>query len=132
MENARAVEVIKSLAAGIDPYTGEVFQSGSTLQNPEVVRALFVAVTAMEGRKTSVRAAAAPKNPALPSAAGKAWSETEDQELAQGFDGGASEKDLAAKHQRTLGAIRYRLVKLGRLDPSSYQGRIRGSSPVAQ
>jgi hypothetical protein len=133
MENARAVEVIKSLAAGIDPYTGEVFQAGSTLQNPEVVRALFVAVTAMEGRaKASTRAAAAPKNPALPTAAGKAWSETEDQELVQAFDGGASEKDLAARHQRTLGAIRYRLVKLGRLDPASYQGRILGRPAGAQ
>jgi hypothetical protein len=123
MEHTRAVEVIKSLAAGIDPYTGEIFQSGSTLQNPEVVRALFVAVAALEGRSVKAAKPATPRN--QPPAAGRPWSETEERELASEFDGGTAEKDLAAKHQRTLGAIRYRLVKLGRLDPASYQGRVR-------
>jgi hypothetical protein len=124
MEQARAVEVIQSLAAGIDPFTGEVFQSGSTLQNPEVVRALFVAASALQTAPRTVKPPK-PKDAAVPSAAGKAWSDAEDSQLASAFDGGTSEKDLAAKHQRTLGAIRYRLVKLGRLDPASYQGRIR-------
>jgi hypothetical protein len=119
MEQTRAVEVIQSLAAGIDPFTGEVFNAGSTLQNPEVVRALFVAVSAMQGAKAGrPRAAVAP-------AAGKAWSEVEDRELASEFDAGTSEQEIATRHQRTVGAIRSRLVKLGRLDPAAYQGRIR-------
>ncbi len=125
MEHTRAVDVIKSLAAGIDPFTGEVFQAGSTLQNPEVVRALFIAVAAMEGKSVKAEKPGRPRDPAQPSAAGKAWSPDEEAQLATEFDGGLSEKDLAAKHQRTLGAIRYRLVKLGRLDPASYQGRVR-------
>ena len=123
MEQARAVEIIQSLAAGIDPFTGEVFGAASTLQNPEVVRALFVALAALQ-KARSIRVAVA-RDPAAPSAAGKAWSEAEDAQLAAAFDGGTSDKELAAKHQRTLGAIRYRLVKLGRLDLSAYQGRVR-------
>ena len=126
MEQTRALEVIQSLAAGTDPYTGEVFGAGSTLQNPEIVRALFVAAAALQ---SASRPATKPSNPKAPtpqvSAAGKAWSEDEDTQLAAGFDGGMTEKDLAARHQRTPGAIRFRLVKLGRLDPSAYQGRVR-------
>ena len=123
MEQIRALEVIQSLAAGTDPYTGEVFGSGNTLQNPEVVRALFVAAAALQ---SAVRPATKTQKPSvLPSAAGKPWSDEQDAQLAADFDGGMTQKDLAAKHQRTLGAIRYRLVKLGRLDPSAYQGRVR-------
>jgi len=126
MEQTRALEVIQSLAAGTDPYTGEVFGPGSTLQNPEIVRALFVAAAALQSASRPITIKTSkPKDMTQPSAAGKAWSQDEDTQLAAEFDGGMTEQDIAAKHSRTLGAIRYRLVKLGRLDPSAYQGRIR-------
>jgi hypothetical protein len=126
MEQIRALEVIQSLAAGTDPVTGEILGAGSSLQNPEVVRALFVAAAALQSatRPATPKAAKA-KDPTQPPAAGKAWSPDEDAQLAAEFDAGTPEPELAAKHQRTAGAIRYRLVKLGRLDPSAYQGRIR-------
>ncbi len=126
MESNRALEVIQTLAAGTDPFTGEVFGSGHALQNPEIVRALFVAAAALQAlpRPAATKTPKA-KDPAQPPAAGKAWSPDEEAQLGAEFDGGMTEQELAAKHQRTPGAIRYRLVKLGRLDPSAYQGRLR-------
>ena len=122
MDPLRALEVIQSLAAGIDPFTSEKFKSGSTLQNPDIVRALFIAAAALQALPKEVKQPKA-KDPALPAAAGRPWSEAVDQQLAKAFDGGSSEKELALKHQRTRGAIRARLVKLGKLDPAAYERR---------
>src|SRR5581483_11867873 len=109
MEQTRALEVIQSLAAGTDPCTGEVFGPGSALQNPEIVRALFVAAAALQSaaRPITIKTPK-PKDPSAPSAAGKAWSADEETQLASEFDAGMSEQEIAAKHARTLGAIRYR------------------------
>ena len=122
MDTARALEIIQSLAAGIDPLTGENFKSSNSLQNPDVVRALFIAAAALQGLPKEATPSKI-KDAALPAAAGKPWTEEEDQQLAASFDGGATEKDLALKHQRTRGAIRARLVRLGKLDPSAYERR---------
>ena len=74
MEQIRALEVIQSLAAGTDPFTGEILGPGSSLQNPEVVRALFVAAAALQSAARPAPAKTAKtKDPAQPSAAGKAW-----------------------------------------------------------
>ena len=44
------------------------------------------------------------------------WSEDEDQELCDGFDSGLSIPQLSEKHQRSRGAIRSRLKKLGKIN----------------
>lgn len=43
MEVVKALEIIRALADGIDPYTGEVYSANSPYQNAETVRALFTA-----------------------------------------------------------------------------------------
>jgi hypothetical protein len=50
-----------------------------------------------------------------PAQAGKPWSRAEDSELADAFDAGRSIRELAEDHARTEGAIRSRLVRLGKL-----------------
>ncbi len=116
MDQTRALEIINALAAGIDPLTGEVFPEHSTLQHPDVVRALFLAAMALQSSRSKPPRPAS-KDSDLPPKAGKSWSEAEDHELVAAFESGKSEKELAAKHQRTLGAIRSRLIKLGKLEP---------------
>src|SRR5437899_7870230 len=111
MDQTQALEIIQSLASGIDPFTSRAFSANHLLQNPEVVRALFVAADALRLPPAQIKPKT--KDAALPAAAGKPWTETEDQQLASAFDGGTTEKDLASKHRRTRGAIRARLVKLG-------------------
>lgn len=105
-----AKKIIESLANGIDPETGEVFPNQSPFNNPEVIRALFVASQALDqASKREQRA----RN--LPCNTGKAWAGTEDEALLTAFDGGLSIKDLATKHDRTSGAITSRLIRLGRI-----------------
>lgn len=115
MDNEHALEIINALASGIDPFTGEVHSQGSVLQNPETVRALFLAARALEAM--TPRKKGKPRDPALPASAGKSWSEEEDRQLVAAFDSGQTEQELAESHKRTRGAIQARLVKLGKMEP---------------
>jgi hypothetical protein len=55
MEAERAVPILRALAEGVDPFTGEVVDDHSPLQNPECIRALFAAVEALQGRVLPLR-----------------------------------------------------------------------------
>ena len=108
MTPSQALPILRALADGIDPHTGEIFPAGSTFQHVDTVRALFTAVAALEAAE--VRTA---KRADLPEQAGKAWSEEEDAHLRDGFAARTPAKDLAEAHGRTPGSIRSRLARLG-------------------
>ena len=110
MSPLEAKAIVEALANGIDPETGEVLPTQSTFNNPSVIRALFVAVKALDSAEKR-----AERTKALPDNAGISWSEKEDQELLALFDGNMPVKDIAQKHGRTQGAIASRLVRLGRI-----------------
>lgn len=110
VDTSEAIRIIEALANGADPITGELLPESSPYNNPQVIRALFQALQALErlnerGKRQST----------LPPKAGKPWTDEEDRLLSEAFDGGASLKDLAPKHGRTEGAIAARLVKLGKV-----------------
>ena len=44
MEPDRAIEIVRSLADGVDPYSGERFASDSPYQQADTVRALHLAL----------------------------------------------------------------------------------------
>lgn len=115
MNYQRAFELVESLREGADPFTGELLPANSLLQQPEMVRALFAAAHALQ-EQLRQNARAARIALAFPNA-GKPWQAREDEELVTAFDAGLNEKQLAAQHRRSLGAIRARLIKLGRLEP---------------
>lgn len=112
MDDIRAAEILKSLAAGVDPGDGASVPAGGPLQSPDVVRALFMAAETLETRNRL----AARRNANLPRNAGKAWSTEEDERLLAGFDGGVAVEALATAHERTRAGIEARLVKHGRLE----------------
>lgn len=110
MQPAEARQIIESLANGVDPETGELLPSDGPHARPMVIRALFLAMRALESlEKREAR------QRSLPDSAGKAWSESEDDTLRAAFDAGTDIKELAASHGRTQGAIAARLVRLGRI-----------------
>lgn len=51
-----------------------------------------------------------------PERVGERWTDSEDKHLLRSYDEGVSIEEMAASHRRSRGAIRSRLVRLGRID----------------
>jgi hypothetical protein len=109
-----SVAILRALAAGFDPRTGEEFQEDGAWSDPKVIRALFRAAEALEG---SGRGGAARGVRNLPPAAGKPWTPEEDERLKSEFRTITELRSLAELHARTTGAISARLVRWGLIDP---------------
>ncbi|HBV85323.1 MAG TPA: hypothetical protein DEF42_01335 [Desulfosporosinus sp.] len=75
------------------------------------MRALFLAIKGLEFLESKEK-----RNSRLPPSAGKAWTISEDEDLAKEFDTGRTIKELSEKHSRTVGAIQSRLRKLGKIE----------------
>ena len=129
MEKQAALKIIQQLANGIDPQSGEVFLADSPYQHPDIVRALFIAVRALEEQPASKQRAAGNEN--APQNAGKPWSADEDQALASAFDAGKQIPELAAEHQRSRFAIETRLAKLGKIEPPANMRGFKAASDTA-
>ena len=111
MTTDKAIDILKLLADGTDPTTGEVFPDDSAYNRPEIIRALFVAIDALERvRRNEKRKSTLPEN------AGKSWDKVEDTKLISEFDNGKSIREIANMHKRTAGAIESRLIKLGKIE----------------
>lgn len=118
MDNAKALFTLSALANGVHPDTGQVFAADSPYQTADVVRALYVAVRAIE---TMQKKNQRPKTPAN---AGKPWTAEEDKQLLDSFDQGSDIAAIARYHQRTMAGIEARLARHGRLDGSSRVGAL--------
>ena len=111
MDAAQALAVVRSLANGVDPESGEVFTAESPYQRPQVVRALYEAATALERQERYDR-----RRQQMLVKTGEPWTEDEDRKLLAAFDAGRALQELAAAHERTMGAVRARLLKYGRIN----------------
>jgi hypothetical protein len=110
MDSAQALIVVRSLANGVDPDSGEVFPPESPYQRPQTVRALYIAASALERTRQDER-----RKARLPAKTGEPWTEDEDRKLLAAFDAGRALQELAVAHERTMGAVRARLIKYGRI-----------------
>ena len=114
MQRERALEILRTLADGVDHTTGEQLPVGSLYQHPDTVRALYCAIQIME----SVRPPKQPTTPREHSAqlnAGRPWTEEEEARLTQAFDAGTPIEALSQAHQRSHWAIEARLARLGKI-----------------
>jgi hypothetical protein len=112
MELVQVIEIVKSLADGLDPQTHEPLAHESVYQNPDAARALYTAVGVLEeARQREERKAQLPPN------TGRAWDEAEDQKLRDEFHRAVPFDQMAQVRCRTRGAIISRLVKLGKVRP---------------
>jgi hypothetical protein len=111
MDQSQALAVVRSLANGADPTTGEVFPAESAYQRPDVVRALYEAASALQRQERFER-----RRQQMPPKTGQPWQEDEDRKLLAAFDAGRALQELAAAHERTMGAVRARLLKYGRIN----------------
>ena len=102
MDIIRARQILRSLAEGVDPTTGEVLDAENVYNKPDVIRALYTILEATEPKKESQ-----PRN------AGKPWTEAEDDKLQDEFASNLKIADIAKEHGRSYGAITSRLDRLG-------------------
>jgi len=116
MQLQSALPIVRALADGINPLTGEMFSEPSPYAEPRTLRALFSAVELMEREVARER-----RRERLPANFGKPWTEGEDQALAGAFDSGLALGEIARKHARTQSSIRLRLEKLGKIEPQTVQ-----------
>ena len=133
METAKTIEILKTLAEGIDPGTGEQFPAGSTYQQPDTVRALFAAIRMLENpavtsSRAPSQATAAPTGKSTPQNAGRPWSEEEDARLGTTYDAGKSIEELAGIHKRSKWAIEARLARLGKIPEPPTRFPVRNAS----
>ena len=117
MDDIKAAEILKSLAAGMDPAAGQPLTSIAPLQSPDVVRALFLAADSLEMRLRQSR-----RQSTLPRNAGKPWSSDEDERLLAGFDAGTRVFDSVRPKLESEGLV---LPAGGHLDDSPVVPRAR-------
>ncbi|MFN0314895.1 MAG: hypothetical protein ACKVQA_07650 [Burkholderiales bacterium] len=131
MERERVLQILKTLADGTDPTTGERFPAGSPYQQPDVIRTLFWAVRELEQplspkeqakapAKATVEAKLAPARLRRNPNAGKPWSMEEDARLEKAFEAGKTPEQLASDHQRSRIAIEARLAKMGKMEAPAH------------
>jgi hypothetical protein len=110
METGREIEILESLSDGKNPFTGELFPENSPYRHPDTVSALLKAIDALS--KVQSREV---RQGNLPEKAGKPWTDEEDNELTRNYEAGRSLKEISEQHKRTAGAIKSRLIKLGKI-----------------
>jgi len=119
MDIKEASRILKALYDGVDPFTGEIYEADSPFQNPDMTRALGLALNALQRQEGTSK-----RQQVLPGQAGKPWSEQEDKALLAAFDAGIKLAQLAKDHQRSRGAIQARLVRLGKIPVAGYKRAI--------
>lgn len=107
MEIQDALQVIRRLADGLHPETGEILPGDSLYRNAQAVRALARAVGALERQQARERLrGSSPPN------TGKPWSDSEDAQLAEELRLGITLQAIAAAHRRREGSIVARILRL--------------------
>jgi hypothetical protein len=157
MDRDTALGILRPLADGIHPVTGAAMPADSPYQHPDVIRALFHAVGALQAaapprpatasrasddRHADATASASPASEDAPSPAaprrgpgnsGKPWTKDEDEQLVAGFDAGQPIVALARAHGRSKVAIEARLAKFGRVPmPTGLRSAQRAEEARAQ
>jgi len=117
MEIEDALKIIRALANGTSPESGEALDPGSACRQPQTVKALNRAISALvdaRGRESK-----------RPMNAFRTWTHAEDAQVCEEVRKGMDFREIAKAHNRTVPSIVARLVKLGEIAPE----RQRTTSP---
>ena len=114
MQLDAALPIVRALADGVNPVTGEAYPEHSPYAEPRTLRALYSAVDLMAKEVEREK-----RRERLPANFGKPWTEAEDKTLIGEFDAAMPMQEMARRHARTQSSIRLRLEKLGKIEPST-------------
>lgn len=114
MELSVALPIVRALADGVNPITGETYPDHSPYAEPRSLRALYAAVDLMEKEVQRDK-----RRERLPANFGKPWTEGEDKLIAERHGQGMPLAEIARAHARTAASCRLRLEKLGLVAPQA-------------
>ncbi len=109
METEEALNIIRDLASGRNPENAEPLPADSLYRKPQIVKALNRGLAALA--QLDRREKEKPLNN------GKYWSREEDAKVCQELRQGLHFHQIAKEHNRSIGSIVARLVKLGQIIP---------------
>ncbi|HZQ68807.1 MAG TPA: hypothetical protein VFA68_09845 [Terriglobales bacterium] len=116
MEIQEALKILRALANGTHPETGEALPPDSVCRNPQSIKALNRAISSL------VSAEEWQKN--RPANAFRYWSRAEEERICAELQQGLDFEQIAKAHDRSVSSIVARLAKLGKIAP-------KGSPPKA-
>ena len=99
--NSSARAILRVLANGFDPMTGDRLPASAPYNHPEIIRALFGALEELEGQKPLPKPT--PRN--QPERHGMSWSENERHQTIADFKSGMPINIIATKLKRTKGSV---------------------------
>jgi hypothetical protein len=114
MELSIALPIVRALADGVNPITGEAYPEHSPYAEPRTLRALYSAVDLMQKEVEREK-----RREKMPANFGKPWTEGEDRLLAERHKQGTTLPEIARAHARTASSCRLRLEKLGLITPQA-------------
>jgi hypothetical protein len=107
MDIAETLKIMRTLANGVDPATGNKLDDKSTCRQPQVLKALNRAIGALvQEEKRELR---------KPTNAFRSWTRAEDAQVCEEVRSGMDFHEIAKAHNRTVASILARLVKLGKI-----------------
>ena len=117
-------ETLKYLAKGINPETGEILESRSITNTPEVIKVLYEIsdeLSVLEATKEKVKLTPEQKrsknlSEGKPAQSHFPWTDNEKDGLAADFKVGVSIEGMALEHERSPLAIAIQLEKLELID----------------
>jgi len=120
MELTEARTIVRTLAQGVDPITGEVFAADSPYNHPRVIRALFTVhdhTQSVRGKMGADEKRQRNVERGLPRNAGLPWTDDDRERAASGFKDGRTFEELATALERTRTAIHAELARQGLVEP---------------
>lgn len=107
METQEALKIMRALASGVDPRTCNALPPDSLYRESDVIKALNRALAALTQADENQRR--------RPANSGKYWSREEDAKICEEVRDGLDFRLIAKAHNRSVGSIVARLVKLGKI-----------------
>ena len=108
MDIQYAKELLRVLADGVNPLTGEVLPSDDSSNQVEIVRAIHTVLEELDSPHIKTK-----KN--QPANAGKPWTNEDDTALCKMYDENWSSKSMREHFKRSKWSITARLIKLGKI-----------------